>query len=90
MVTLKIDVDDKLARHIEDCARRERKSISEWISERVQPETERALALASMEARARANGYPTNWLSLFGSLADDETFAAPARTGTKPVATWTN
>jgi hypothetical protein len=39
-----------------------------------------------MEGRALANGYPPGWLTLFGSLADDERFAAPNRSATRPVA----
>ena len=38
-----------------------------------------------MEARAAANGYPPNWLTLFASLADDESFAAPPRGAVRPV-----
>ena len=85
MTTLIIDVEDDLARHVEESARREHKSISEWIKERVTPEADRAATLAAMEACAVANGYPSGWLALFGSLADDETFAAPSRGGTRPV-----
>jgi hypothetical protein len=85
MTTLIINIDDDLARHVEESARREHKSISEWIKERVTPEADRAAALAAMEACAVANGYPPGWLALFGSLADDETFAAPSRGVTHPV-----
>ena len=49
------------------------------------PEADRAAALAAIEARAVANGYPPGWLTLFGSLADDNTFAAPPRGATRPV-----
>jgi hypothetical protein len=85
MTTLIIDVEDDLARHVEESARREHKSISEWIKERVTPEADRAATLAAMEACAVANGYPPGWLALFGSLADDETFAAPSRGAPRPV-----
>jgi len=33
----------------------------------------------TMEARALANGYPPGWITLYGSLADDESLIAPAR-----------
>jgi len=46
-----------------------------------------AASLAAMEACAVANGYPPGWLTLFGSLADDDTFAAPPRGTTRPVET---
>ena len=85
MATVTITIEDELARHAEESARREHKSLSEWIKERIQPEADRAAALASLEAQAVANGYPPGWLSLFGSLADDETFAAPRRTLARPV-----
>jgi len=35
MATLTIHVDDDLARHVEEAARREHKSVSEWVKERV-------------------------------------------------------
>lgn len=82
MATLTIQLEDDLARHVEESARREHKSVSEWVKERVEPEAGRA---AAMEARAVANGYPAGWLALFGSLADDDTFAAPSRGATRPV-----
>ena len=85
MATLTIDLEDELARHVEDSARREHKSVSEWVRDRVRPEADRAAALAAIEARAVANGYPPGWLTLFGSLADDDTFIAPPRGATRPV-----
>jgi hypothetical protein len=85
MATITIDLDDELARHVEDAARREHKSVSEWIKERVRPQGDRAGILAAMEARALANGYPPGWITLYGSLADDNSLVAPARSGTRPV-----
>lgn len=85
MATITIDLDDDLARHVEESARREHKSVSEWIRERVQAHADRADILAATEARALANGYPPNWLTLYGSLADDESFVAPARSGNRAV-----
>ena len=78
MSTLTIDLEDEVARRVEESARREHKSISEWLGERV------ALVTA-MEAQALANGYPPGWLSHFGSLAEDANFTAPARSATRPV-----
>jgi hypothetical protein len=66
---------------VEESARRERKSISDWVK----PECDRAALLAGMEARAIANGYPPGWLTLFGSLVDDQMFAAPPRSSTRHV-----
>jgi len=85
MATLTIDLEDNLARQVEESARREHKSVSEWIRERVKPGADHAAWLAAMEARAEANGYPPGWLTLFASLADDETFSAPPRGSTRPV-----
>ena len=50
MVTLTIDLDDELARHVQDSARREQRSISEWVKQRLTPETDRAAVLLAMEA----------------------------------------
>ncbi len=85
MATLTINLKADLVRHVEESARREHKSISEWIEERVKPEADRAAAIAAMEACAVANGYPPGWLTLFGSLADDDTFAAPPRGTIRPL-----
>jgi hypothetical protein len=84
MATITIDLDDDLARHVEESARREHKSVSEWVKERVQ-QGDRAGILAGMEARALANGYPPGWLTLYGSLADDESFVVPTRGGNRSV-----
>jgi hypothetical protein len=85
MTTLNIDFDDNLARYVEESAKREHKSISDWVSERVSPEADRAAILRALEAQAIANGYPPGWITLFGTLADDESFHAPARSDTRPV-----
>ena len=85
MATITIDLDDDLARHVEESARREHKSVSDWVKERVKPEADHAAILAALEARALANGYPPGWITLYGSLADDESFVAPARSGTRPM-----
>ncbi len=85
VATLTIHLEDDLAREVEECARREHKSVSEWVKERVKPGADRASALAAMEATARANGYPAGWLALFGSLADDDGFAPPLRSPPRPI-----
>jgi hypothetical protein len=85
MTTLNIELDDELARHVEESARRENKSVSEWVKERVRPEADRATLLAALEAQAVANGYPPGWMTLYGSLADDESFVAPVRSLSRPT-----
>ena len=85
MATLTIELEDALARYVEESARRESKSVSAWVAERVRPGQWRGEQLAEMEARAVANGYPPGWLRLFGSLADDPTFDAPTRGDTRPA-----
>jgi len=85
VTTVTLHLEPDLARHVEESARREHMSISEWIKERVKPEGDRVAALAAMEASAIANGYPGGWLTLFGSLADDDLFAAPPRSATRPI-----
>ena len=82
MSTLTISLDDSLARRIEESAKREQKSVSDWISERIRLDAER---MAALESGAAANGYPPGWLALYGSLADDESFTAPARTRSSPL-----
>ena len=85
MPTLTIELDDMLARYVEESARREHKSVSEWVKERVKPGADRAAILAALEAEAVANGYPHGWMTLYGSLADDETFQAPVRSPSRQV-----
>jgi hypothetical protein len=82
MSMLMINLDDSLARQIEESARREQKSVSDWISERIKMDAER---MAARESRAAANGYPPGWLALYGSLAEDEGFTAPSRTTSSPL-----
>ncbi len=77
MSTLTLELDSTLAHSLEESARREHKPVAAWARER--------LRLATMETEASANGYPPKWLKLFGSI-DDDTFNAPFRTATKPVA----
>lgn len=77
MSTLTLELDTKLARSLEESARREHKPLETWACER--------LRLAAMETEAEASGYPPGWLRLFGSIEDD-TFAAPARTDTRAAA----
>ena len=85
MTTITIDIDDDIARHVAESARLEHKSVSDWVAERVKPDADRAVTLAALEARALENGYPASWITLFGSLADDERFAAPARSSTRQL-----
>lgn len=85
MATLTLELEDGLVRRMEELARREHKSLSEWVAERVITGLDRADTLADMEARAVANGYPPGWLALFGSLADDEHFDTPARSKARVV-----
>lgn len=86
MTTITVELDDDLARHVEESARRERKSVSEWVRDRVKPEASRAAALAAIESRALANGYPPGWITLFGALAEDDSFVAPPRSASPCVA----
>jgi hypothetical protein len=85
MATLTIHLEDEIARHAEESARREHKSVSDWITERIKPDAERAATLLAMENRAVANGYPPGWLALYGSLADEETFVVPTHGPTRAV-----
>ena len=52
MAMLTIDLEDEIARHVEESARREHKSVSDWVKERLKPENDPAAALAAMESRA--------------------------------------
>ena len=77
MSTLTLELDARLARSLEESARREHKPLEAWACER--------LRIAVMEAEAGVNGHPPGWLKLFGSI-DDDTFAAPSRSDVNPVA----
>ena len=85
VATVTIHLDDALVRRIEESARREHKSVGEWIKDRVLSGSEAATKIAAMESRALANGYPPGWLALYGSLADDNTFVAPERGKTRSI-----
>ncbi len=77
MSTLTLELDSTLARSMEASARREHKPVAAWARDR--------LRIAAMETEAEANGYPSGWLKLFGSI-EDPTFEAPARNATRTVA----
>lgn len=83
MATIIVECEDSLARHAEESARREHKSVSDWVRDRMRPETDRMALLFAMEQRALANGYPAGWMTLYGALADDESFEAPVRSRTR-------
>ena len=85
MATLTIRLNEDVARFVEETARREHKSASEWVQEHVTSEADRAKRSAAMEESASANAYSSDWLALFGSLADDESFVAPSRTASRSV-----
>lgn len=82
MTTITIRLEDDVVRFVEESARREHKSASEWVQEHVTSEADRAKHSAAIEEAASANAYSSDWLALFGSLADDESFVAPSRTAT--------
>ncbi|MBC8115312.1 MAG: hypothetical protein H7062_13095, partial [Candidatus Saccharimonas sp.] len=71
-----------VARFVEESARREHKSASEWVQEHMASEADRAKRCVALEGTGPANAYPSDWLALFGSLADDESFVTPSRTAT--------
>jgi predicted transcriptional regulator len=50
MATLTIQLEDALARHVQEAARREHKPVSEWVGERVKPGADRGATLAALEA----------------------------------------
>lgn len=79
MSTLTLELDTALAHDLEASARRAHKPVAAWARDR--------LRIAAMETEAEANGYPSGWLKLFGSI-DDPSFSAPARTATRPVASF--
>ncbi len=85
MPTITTELDEDLDRCVEESARREQKSVSEWVTERLKPPPDSAAILAALEEQALASGYPPGWVTLYGSVADDESFVAPARGGTRPV-----
>jgi hypothetical protein len=79
MSTLTLELDSTLAHALEVSARREHKPVSAWARDR--------LRIAALETEAEANGYPSGWLKLFGSI-EDASFDAPARSATRPVASF--
>ena len=85
MTTITIRLEDDVVRFVEESTRREHKSASEWVQEHVTSEANRAKRSAATEEAASANGYSSDWLALFGSLADDESFVAPSRTASRSV-----
>lgn len=85
MITITIRLEDDVVRFVEESARREHKSASEWVQEHVISEADRAKRSAAWEATTSANAYSADWLALFGSLADDDSFDAPSRSASRSV-----
>jgi hypothetical protein len=53
MPTILVELDDSLARHVEESARREQKSVSEWVKERVKPGATGVDVLAALVEESR-------------------------------------
>jgi hypothetical protein len=85
MSTMMLELEDEALELVERAAHAENKPVPTWLREHIQREAERALRLAALEAEASRNGYPSGWLGLYGSLADDLAFDAPPRTPPRPV-----
>jgi hypothetical protein len=83
MATITLELDDELARQIQEAARREHKSVAEWVRERLI--FGGADGRTRLETLALANGYPPNWPTLYASLAEDDAFAAPPRSASRGV-----
>ena len=60
MTRIVIECDDELAAHAEEAARREHKSVAEWVKDRMKSDVDR---LKKMEECALSNGYPPGWLA---------------------------
>ena len=74
MTTLTLELDSALIHEIEDFARLERKTPSEWVED--------CLKLATTAAK---KGYPVGWINLFGSIPDSDGFEAPVRSGCREI-----
>jgi hypothetical protein len=85
MATLTISLHDDVARFVEESALREHKSPSEWVQEHVASEADRAKRGGAKDVATPSTAYPPDWVALFGSLADDESFVAPSRAASRPV-----
>jgi hypothetical protein len=85
MTTITIRLRDDIARYVEASAEREHKTVSEWVEERIAPLDAAASQPTAGESHHPASGYSQAWLALFGSLANEDSFASPARTVSRPV-----
>ncbi len=85
MTTITIRLRDDIARYVEASAEREHKSVSEWVEERIAPLDTSASQQTASESHHPASGHSQAWLSLFGSLANEDSFVAPARSVSRPV-----
>lgn len=85
MSTITLELEDEAVKLVELAARAENKPVPAWLREHIRQEATRTLRLAALEAEARHNGYPPDWLGLYGSLAADPAFDAPLRTPPRAV-----
>ena len=67
MATLTINLEDEIARHVEESARREHKSVSDWVKERLKPENDRGA-----NGAPESLGWPPGFFErVYGSITDD-------------------
>ncbi len=85
MTTITIRLSDEIARYVETSAQREHKSVSEWVEERIAPHDASTSSQSTDESHHLEDGYSQEWLALFGSLANDDSFVAPVRSESRPV-----
>ena len=85
MTTITIRLRDDIARYVEASAEREHKSVSEWVEERIAPLNTSASQQTEGETHHPATRHSQEWLALFGSLANEDSFVAPARSVSRPV-----
>ena len=79
MKRLTLTFDEAKINLVEKAAMTENKPVAVWLEEHVLLEARRVLEFAAATETARANGYPEGWINTLGCLADDKSFAGPAR-----------
>jgi hypothetical protein len=77
MVTLVLNLDERLKLRLDALAARNRKPLPIWAAEELG-------RLAADADEAAADTYPSEWMATFGSIGDT-TFQAPSRPFPVPV-----
>ena len=73
MITVTFTLEEEIARQIEERARIEQMSLSDWVALKIRSSTQ------PLPSARKTSEYPEAWWKLFGSVNGDAAFQKPDR-----------